>query len=581
MRIKKGIGVSSGVAVCQALILRDDELRVGRRSITPDQVPAELQRLLVALEASKAEIRNIRDTSSTEFGPKIAAIFGFHLGMLEDKSLLQKFTDGIEKQLRSAEYSVSRTLREYANQFQSQTDSYFRERVNDLSDIEKRVVSKLTNTERRGLSDIHEPTAIVAHDLTPSQTASLDKSIIRGIAIDAGGQTSHTAIIANSLGIPAVVGLQDLLQEVTTGDILIINGTTGVVIVNPDEATLAEHRLFEERQQRFELTLNQLRDLPAKTRDGVEIQLMGNIEFPHEVDNVLEKGAVGIGLYRTEFLYLASEQEPTEDDHYAAYAEVIRRLNGKPLVIRTLDLGADKYTSAQALDPEDNPFLGCRSIRLCLANQPMFKTQLRAILRVSVLGDVRVMFPMITTPMELRQAKMILKDVQEELEEEGIAFNPYMPVGMMIEVPSAAIMCQAFSRECDFFSLGTNDLIQYTLAVDRGNQKVAALYTGANPAVLSLIRNVVRVGTRANIGVSLCGELGGDREFTMLLLGLGLRTLSITPHHIPEIKKIIRSVTITDCQRVARRVGSFEHQQQIMNFLREETRRVMPEAYGV
>jgi phosphoenolpyruvate-protein phosphotransferase (PTS system enzyme I) len=351
------------------------------------------------------------------------------------------------------------------------------------------------------------------------------------------------------------------------------------VIINPDAATLEENRRYEEKQVEFEESLRPLRDLPAKTQDGTEITLMGNIEFPHEVENALSKGATGIGLYRTEFLYLAAEKEPREEDHYAAYAEAISKLAGRPIIIRTLDLGADKYAPWQERDAEDNPFLGCRSIRLCLANLDMFKVQLRALLRVSVLGDVRVMFPMVTTPMELRQAKMVLKDVMEELDEEKIAYNPYLPIGMMIEVPSAAIMASTYAKECDFFSIGTNDLIQYTLAVDRGNQKVANLYTGAHPAVLALIRNVIRVGNRANISVSLCGELGADIEFVILLVGMGLRTLSITPHSIPEVKKIIRSINVADAQRVARRVMSFEHSQQILNYLRDETRKVIPEAY--
>ena len=421
--------------------------------------------------------------------------------------------------------------------------------------------------------------ALIAHDLTPSQTASLDRTKIKAICIDAGGRTSHTAIIANSMGIPAIVGLENVTQEVMSGDTVIVNGHSGVVIINPDLATIEENRRYEERQIEFEESLRRLKDLPAKTMDGTEITLMGNIEFPHEVDNALSKGATGIGLYRTEFLYLASEKEPTEEEHYAAYAEAINKVGGRPIVIRTLDLGADKYTPWQDRDAEDNPFLGCRSLRLCLANLDMFKVQLRALLRVSVLGDVRVMFPMVTTPLELRQAKMVLKDVMEELDEEGKPYNPYLPVGMMIEVPSAAIMANTYAKECDFFSIGTNDLIQYTLAVDRGNQKVANLYTGAHPAVLALIRNVIRVGNRANISVSLCGELGADIEFTMLLVGMGMRTLSITPHSIPEVKKVIRSIHIADAQKVARRVMSFEHSQQILNYLRDETRKVIPEAY--
>lgn len=580
MEIKKGIGVSSGVVVCQALILSDDDLRIGRRAIPSTQIDTERQRLSDALASSRSDIRQLRDQTTRDLGQETGAIFNFHLGLLDDPTLLDTFYQGIEKHRFTAEYAVSRSLREYSKQFLKQKDVYFRERVKDIYDIEKRLINKLQGHHSVRLADITEPVALVAHDLTPSQTASLDRAKIRAICIDAGGRTSHTAIIANSMGIPAIVGLENITHEITSGDTLIVNGQSGVVIINPDEATLEEHKKYEARQVQFERALDRMRDLPSKTKDGTEITLMGNIEFPHEVENALSRGATGIGLYRTEFLYLASEKEPTEDDHYAAYAEAIRKLEGRPIIIRTLDLGADKYTPWQERDPEDNPFLGCRSIRLCLANLDMFKVQLRALLRASVLGDVRVMFPMITTPMELRQGKMVLRDVMEELDEEGIPYNPYLPVGIMIEVPSAALMASTYAKECDFFSIGTNDLIQYTLAVDRGNQKVAGLYTGAHPAVLSLIRNVIRVGNRANISVSLCGELGADIEFVILLVGMGLRTLSITPHSIPEVKKVIRSIHISEAQKVARRVMSFEHSQQILSYLRDETRKVIPEAYG-
>jgi phosphoenolpyruvate-protein phosphotransferase (PTS system enzyme I) len=580
MEIKKGIGVSTGVVVCQALVLSEEDLRIGRRAIAAGEIEAERQKLLQALESSKSDIRELRDHTTRAMGHETGAIFNFHLGLLDDPTLLETFYNGIEKNRFTAEYAVSRALLEYSKEFLKQKDAYFRDRVKDIYDIERRLIHKLQGKERLRLSELKEAVCLVAHDLTPSQTASLDRSKVRAICIDAGGRTSHTAIIANSMGIPAVVGLENISHDVNPGDVLIVNGQSGVVIINPDEGTLEEHRRYEARQVQFERSLEPMRDLPARTKDGTEITLMGNIEFPHEVENALAKGATGIGLYRTEFLYLSSESEPTEDDHYGAYAEAIRKLGGRPIVIRTLDLGADKYVPWQKRDPEDNPFLGCRSIRMCLASLDMFKVQLRAILRASVLGDVRVMFPMVTTPMELRQAKMVLKDVMEELAENNVAYNPYLPVGIMVEVPSAAIMAATFAKECDFFSLGTNDLIQYTLAVDRGNQRVAGLYTGANPAVLSLIRNVIRVGNRANISVSLCGELGSDIEFAILLVGMGLRSMSINAHSIPEVKKVIRSIELEEAQKVARRVMSFENTQQILNYLRDETRKVIPEAYG-
>ncbi|HRK31467.1 MAG TPA: phosphoenolpyruvate--protein phosphotransferase, partial [Tepidisphaeraceae bacterium] len=389
---------------------------------------------------------------------------------------------------------------------------------------------------------------------------------------------SHTAIVARAMGIPAVVGLGNITEEVNAGDTIIIDGTRGVVVINPDEESLAEHREFERKHARLEIELRTLRDEPARTLDGEQVILQANIEFPHEVDDALEQGAEGIGLYRTEFLYLSKETDPTEEEHFAAYADALKRLHGRTLVIRTLDIGADKYREG-AESSERNPFLGDRSIRMCLHDIPMFKCQLRAILRASALGDVRIMFPMISTLIELRQARMVLKDVEEELEDESIAFKKNTPVGMMIEVPSAALMASNFAKEVSFFSIGTNDLIQYTLAVDRTNEKVAGLFCPAHPAVLMLIRDVIRAGSRAGVPVSICGEMAGEPLYTLLLLGLGLGTFSMNGPDVPEVKKIIRSTTMQHARDVARRVMSFDSERQVMHYLREETRKIIPEAF--
>jgi phosphotransferase system enzyme I (PtsI) len=579
MEIIKGIGVSSGVVICPAFLISDDEIRIGRRAIKPAEREAEKKRLQTAISGSSDDIRELRDTTTRNLGKETGAIFYFHLGLLNDPELLKAFIGGIEQQNYTAEYTIHKALREYGKHFLDHPDKYFRERVKDIYDIERRLLHKLAGRDRIRLTDLDGPVIIVAKDLTPSQTAALDRTLVKGIAIEAGGQTSHTAIIANSMGIPAVVGLENITHETVSGDLLVVNGYSGVVIVDPDAVTIAEHQKYEKRVKTYETSLESLRDLPAKTLDGIEIKLMGNIEFPHEVDNALEKGACGIGLYRTEFLYLAAEREPTEDDHYAAYAETIRRLGGRPIIIRTLDLGADKYSPFLDQPPEANPFLGCRSIRLCLQNIEVFKTQLRAILRASVLGDVSVMFPMISTPRELRQARFVLNEVMDDLEEHDIAYNRYTRVGMMVEVPSAALLPHSYVDECDFLSIGSNDLIQYTLAVDRGNQRVASLFTAAHPAVIKLIQNVMRSAKRAETTVSLCGEMGGDPEFTMLLVGLGLRNFSITPHNIPQIKQLIRSIDSREAQRVARRVLSFETPQQILNLLRDETRKVLPDLF--
>ena len=375
--------------------------------------------------------------------------------------------------------------------------------------------------------------------------------------------------------------MEDLTQRVRDGDTVILDGNRGVVVAEPGASQLLEYREEVRRLKKQAAALAKLRDKPAVTRDGVEIELCGNIEFPHEVPDALEKGALGIGLYRTEFVYLAADHEPDEEEQYRLYAEAVRLLGGRALTFRTLDLGADKMPDAVDLGlsaaDEANPFLGCRSIRLCLQNLPMFRTQLRAILRASAHGPVRIMFPMISSVMELRQAKMILLDVQEDLAEQGVAFADDIPVGMMIEVPSAAIQAKTFAAEVDFFSIGTNDLIQYTVAVDRGNERVANLYSGAHPAVLSLIKDVTRVSDRAKVDVGLCGEMAGQTEFTMLLLGLGLRTLSMTPTAIPEVKKLIRSVSMDQCKRLSRKALTFDSEHEIVNYLTAERGRLLPD----
>jgi phosphoenolpyruvate-protein phosphotransferase (PTS system enzyme I) len=403
---------------------------------------------------------------------------------------------------------------------------------------------------------------------------------VKGFATDVGGRTSHTAIVARAMGIPAVVGLGNITAEVNSGDTIIIDGHHGVLIINPDAEQLVEHRETEKRRVVVETQLAELLHMPGRTLDGHEVALMANIEVPEGIDEAVDRGAQGVGLYRTEFLYLTREDgEPSEEDHYEAYVESLRRLHGKPLVIRTLDLGADKYTQSKQASPERNPFLGDRSIRMCLHDIPMFKRQLRAIMRASTQGDVRIMFPMISTLMELRQAKMVLYDVMEDLEDEGIEFRREIPIGMMIEVPSAALMADSFAKEVNFFSIGTNDLIQYTLAVDRTNEKVAGLFCPAHPAVLKLVRDVIRIGQRHNISVSVCGEMAGEPLYTLLLLGLGLTLFSMNGPDIPEVKKIIRSTSMEHARQVARRVMSFDSERQVMHFLREETRKLVPEAF--
>jgi phosphotransferase system enzyme I (PtsI) len=580
MIIKKGIPVSPGVAISRAVVLDAEDVPVPRRTVPAAQVARQHERLQEALAKTVKDLEQLRDQAKSSVGAELARIFDVHLAMLADKHVLDQFKLLIDNERVTAEYAVYSVMRQLANVLGQQQSRLFRDRVSDIWDLERQVLAHLIGSTRTELNDLPAEAVLVAHDLTPSQTAGLDTNRVKGIATNAGGRTSHTAILAHSLGIPAIVGLEDLTSQVAPGDTVIIDGNRGLVIVDPDAAQLLEYRQYSEKIAAFEDTLGELATLPAETLDGTKVGLYANIEFPDEVAAALGKGAVGIGLYRTEFIFLGAETEPNEEQQYDAYVAAIEASGGRPLTIRTLDLGADKLWGLPNLDHgERNPFLGCRSIRLCLQNLPLFKNQLRAILRASVEGPVRIMFPLISNIMELRQARMILNDVMEDLEDEGIAYRQNIPIGIMIEVPSAALQANVLAREVDFFSIGTNDLIQYTVAVDRSNERIASLYSAAHPSVIQLIKDVVRAANRAKIDVSLCGEMASEIDFTMLLLGLGLRSLSITPPAIPEVKKIIRSVSMNQCKRVARKVMTFESDREVLNYLRDEVRRVVPEAY--
>ena len=593
MEILRGIGVSPGVTIGTAVVLDAEDVLVPRRAVPEDRVEAEAGRAREALAGAAETLAELSGRVAGEHGKEVAGIFDFHKGLLADPSLAKQVAAEVEQERVTAEYALSTVMRRLAGRFEAMADEYLSARAKDVYDVERRVLKRLIGAKQESLGRLERDVVVIAHDLLPSQTAALDREHVLGFATDVGGRTSHTAIVARAMNLPAVVGLGDATSRVTGGDTLVIDGTRGVVVIDPDARQLEEYRRLAERQAADQADLALLRDLPAETRDGVAVSLLANIEFPAEIDDALARGATGIGLYRTEFLYLAADHEPTEEEHFAAYADAVRRLGGRPLVVRTLDLGADKYseeTAATATDQqrkrydgrptERNPFLGDRSIRLCLHDLPMFKRQLRAILRATAASedsDVRIMFPMITTIMELRQAKMVLRDVEEELEDEGVPFRR-VPTGMMIEVPSAALMATQFAREVDFFSIGTNDLIQYTLAVDRTNERVAGLYNPAHPAVLALIRDVIRAAVRAKIGVSVCGEMAGEPIYTPLLLGLGLTTFSMNGPDVPEVKRLVRSTTAKHAREVSRRIMSFDSERQVIHYLQDELSKLVPGA---
>ena len=577
MQQLQGIAVSPGVAIGEALVMDNEGFRIPRHFVSRDAVESELERLDKAVAAAGEEMVRNRDAVSKQLGKQYGAIFEAHFQMLHDVKLHSELEEMIRVSHHSAEYAVSRTLRRYAQVFQNLENHYLAERANDIFDIEKKLLRNLLGRRREGISQLTSDVLVLTHNLTPSETANLDRRYVRGFVTEVGGPGGHTAIVAAALEIPAVVGIGPFLTKVSGGDQVIIDGDKGLVILHPDEKTLTQYRHEVEEHLSLAVRLQSLRDLPAETADGVRILLLGNIEFPYEVDHCIDRGADGVGLYRTEFLYLGAENEPDEDVHYNAYSRVVQTMGHKPVTIRTFDLGADKVPHLDEPESERNPFLGLRSIRLALRNLPMFRTQLRAALRASVLGNVRIMFPLITTLLEFRQAKMVLGDVMEDLEEHGIEFDRNVPIGMMVEVPAAVMMIDRFVEEVDFLSIGTNDLIQYTLAVDRSNKDVVGMYNAADPAVLKLIAMTVEAANRKNIPVNLCGQMSGSTTYTMLLLGFGLRRLSVAPSAIPEIKRICRSVTIGQCEAVTRHAMSMENARHITGYLREELKKLAPE----
>lgn len=574
METLQGIPVSPGIAISKALIVDNEGFMIPRYYVGRDAIGDELRRFESAIEAAANEIATNRHSVTAQLGEKIGTIFDAHWQMLRDPGVRH----GVETLIRECEYSaehaVTSTFDTFANVLRRSPSPILAERAHDLSDLERCLLRHLTGQAELDLANLTSEVVLVAHSLTPSETAKLKPAWVRGFVTEAGGAGSHTAIVAKGLEIPAVVGVGRFLTKVSTNDLVIVDGNTGAVIVRPDEETLARYQTEVQKQRSLAERLHLLRDMPPETKDGVRIGLMANIEFPTEVAACLERGADGIGLYRTEFLCLDCDAPPSEDDHYQAYARVVRDVAGRPVVIRTLDIGGDKAGWVEGIEKERNPVLGLRSIRLSLRAPQLFLPQLRAALRVSMLGDVRLMFPLITTLAELRQAKAFLAEARHELDSRNEAYRRDLPVGMMVESPAAAVMIDRFVGEVDFVSIGTNDLTQYTLAVDRGNASVADLYQAADPAVLRLIDATLRAARQAGVKASLCGQMSSEPVYTMLLLGMGLREMSIPPSSIPEIKRVCRHVTLAECERVAAHAMTLDNARDVETFLRDQYRQL-------
>ncbi len=573
----QGIPVSPGVAIGPALVLDSDGYQIPRSLVPADEADAEHARLQSAVDAVSCRLETSRLETSLVAGEHTGDIFAAQLQMLHDPRLHAELRRRICTENLTAAYSVNRVLNNYASALRRLTNPLLADRAEDVLDIEKQLLLELGAVKRGPMCDLKEPVIVFSHVLTPSETANLDRRHVRGFATETGGPGGHTAIVAKGLELPAVVGIGPFLDTVGAGDQVIVDGDRGRVIINPDPDTLQHYEQRLKQRNSLSERLAGLRDLPAETADGVRVRLSANIEFPYETAAALERGADGIGLYRTEFLYLASDDEPSEEDHYQAYSQVVREMGGRPVVIRTLDLGADKMGHRPLVEQEHNPFLGLRSIRLSLRNLDLFRPQLRAVLRAAVHGDVRVMFPLVTTIAELRQARLLLNLVAEDLKDEGIAFRSEIPVGMMVEVPAAVMMLDHFVREVDFLSIGTNDLAQYTLAVDRSNEYVADLYQSSDPAVLRLIARCVEIADGSGTPLAVCGEMSSMPARALLLLGMGVRNLSVPPSSLPRVKKAIRSVTIDQCQEIAKRVMKLEAARDVDMYLLDRLGDLVPE----
>lgn len=565
-KLIKGIAASDGVAIAKAYLLVEPDLTFDKNEKVTD-VEREVAKFNSAIEASKVELTKIRNNAEVQLGADKAAIFDAHLLVLDDPELIQPIQDKIKNENANAATALTDVTTQFVTIFESMDNEYMKERAADIRDVSKRVLSHILGVELPNPSMIDESVVIVGNDLTPSDTAQLNKEFVQGFATNIGGRTSHSAIMSRSLEIPAIVGTKSITQEVKQGDMIIVDGLNGDVIVNPTEDELIAYQDKRERYFADKKELQKLRDADTVTVDGVHAELAANIGTPNDLPGVIENGAQGIGLYRTEFLYMGRDQMPTEGEQFEAYKEVLEAMDGKRVVVRTLDIGGDKELSYLNLPEEMNPFLGYRAIRLCLAQQDIFRPQLRALLRASVYGKLNIMFPMVATINEFREAKAILLEEKENLKNEGHDISDDIELGIMVEIPATAALADVFAKEVDFFSIGTNDLIQYTLAADRMSERVSYLYQPYNPSILRLVKQVIEASHKEGKWTGMCGEMAGDETAIPLLLGLGLDEFSMSATSILKARRQINGLSKNEMTELANRAVDCATQEEVIELV--------------
>ena len=568
----QGVPVAQGIAHLPALVYYTEDEEILSREISEEELSGEFVRFESALISTRVELLEIQRRIVTAIGAEDASIFDAHLLVVEDRTLIDEVLRGLERDRLNVEYVFQQVVQKYCQTLESIEDPYLRERVIDIQDVARRVIRNLLGKAPLNPAAHAQPHIVVAHNLSPSDTAQFDRSLVQGFVTEIGSKTSHTAILARSLEIPAIVGMQGITQQIRIGDDILIDGYAGLLIVNPSRETLVEYGRIEQEKEEVAERLELIRETVSTTRDGRHITLSANIDLPDDLGEIAAQGAEGVGLFRTEFLFLNREEPPSEDEQYEHYRHAAESSMPHGVIIRTLDIGGDKVASSLTLQHEENPFLGCRAIRYCLEHPAVFKTQLRAILRAAGIGQVKIMYPMISGIEELRRANKILEECKQELASAGIPFNPFVEVGIMIEIPSAVLVAEHLAREVRFFSIGTNDLIQYSIAVDRLNDRIAHLYNPTHPSILRMIKMTVDAGKANGIWTGVCGEMASDIQLTPLLIGLGVDELSASTALVPRIKKAVQSLDSAECEHLVREVLGMDDSNAILDRARSMPR---------